>query len=236
MYHLAQEWHESSTTDAVDVRSMNRSRLSISNAVEPDTGFLAVPEHRSLDAPSSRILKTGMLYKKGGFTGAMYNPRLFELRADGQLNYYLIDREGQKVKRGGIVLSASTKIEKRSGGKKRAAKFIIHHPLEDKEWYLWCNYPAVPASNENAFISLSDALKPHPKPKNEKHAVNLWPFQNWMSGNAWKGEMEWSESSDSENEEKTRPKTGREAAEEWCGLLSRMVSDCKHRRMCKTYR
>lgn len=123
----------------------------------------------SADASSgpSTILKTGMLYKKGGVTGAMYNPRLFELRSDGQLNYYIIDITGKRVQKGGIKLTATTKIEKRGGGRKREAKFIIHHPLEDKEWYLWCHKPKLPqpiidfkpGSDKNPFVNFANSLK-----------------------------------------------------------------------------
>ena len=73
------------------------------------------------------------------------------------------------------MLSASTKIEKRSGGTKRAAKFIIHHPLEDKEWYLWCHKPKLPqpiidfkpGSDKNPFFNFANALK-EDKPTKDK--------------------------------------------------------------------
>ena len=108
------------------------------------------PQSQTATASSgqSRVLKTGMLYKKGGVTGAMYNPRLFELRSDGQLNYFITDITGKRIQKGGITITATTKIEKRGGGKKREAKFIIHHPLEDKEWYLWCHRPKLPQVRE----------------------------------------------------------------------------------------
>ena len=221
-----------SIMDDVEAQAMDRCKLS--NPVHPDTQFLAVSDPPKSSSPSLRILKSGILYKKGGFTGAMYNPRLFELQANGQLNYYIIDRDGQKMKRGGIVLSSSTKIEKRSGGRKRAAKFIIHHPLEDKEWYLWCNYPAVPASNENTFISLSDALKMNPKQMNGRNATQntMWPFHKLMDRSSSQKKGVLSNTSESS----LRPRNGKEAADEWCNLLSGMVSECKKKRMCKTFR
>merc|ERR1719499_983071 len=72
-----------------------------------------------------RVLKTGTLYKKGGVTGSMYNPRLFELLSDGRLIYYITDITGKRIKKGSIMLTATTKIEKRSGGKKTRGK--VHH-------------------------------------------------------------------------------------------------------------
>jgi len=134
-------------------------------------------------APSqSRVLKTGTMYKKGGVTGAMYNPRLFELRSNGELNYYITDIMGKRIKKGGIAITATTKIEKRSGSTKRDAKFIIHHPLEDKEWYLWCHRPKLPqpvidfkpGSDKNPFVNLANTLKidKAPKQKKKKEAVS----------------------------------------------------------------
>ena len=122
---------------------------------------------------SSIIIKSGILYKKGlGFTGNKYKPRLFELKNNGQFIYYELKSNGQRVKKGEITLSSSTKIEKRSGGTRREAKFIIH--TSNRKWYLWCNS----ASKQNK--------KPHKKKKPSiTPCNNIYKFnQNTPSPNS----------------------------------------------------
>ncbi len=78
--------------------------------------------------PSSAIvIKSGTLSKKGlGFTGNRYRSYFFELHENGELCYFETKRNGQRVKKGEIMITSSTRIEKRSGGTRRDAKLIIH--------------------------------------------------------------------------------------------------------------
>jgi len=134
---------------------------------------------------STKILKTGMLYKKGGITGSLYNPRYFELLDNGELAYYIVGENGAREKKGGIMLSSTTKIEKRSGGTRRDAKFIIHHPEEGKKWFLWCYSPQneslslLPAIDSNSSVhsilhSDSEADRLLQNAANGKKAANEW--------------------------------------------------------------
>eukprot|EP01084_Bolivina_argentea_P013180 24707_1 len=88
---------------------------------------------------SSNIIKSAIMSKKGaGFIGNTYKPRLFELHTNGQLTYYEMKSNGQKIKKGDIMITSQTRIEKRYGGKRREAKFIIH--CNNRSYYLWCNH------------------------------------------------------------------------------------------------
>jgi len=161
--------------------------LESQKSAEEETKVNVVQDTASSSGPV-RVLKTGTLYKKGGVTGSMYNPRLFELLSDGQLVYYITDITGKRVKKGSIMLTATTKIEKRSGGKKREAKFIIHHPLKDKEWYLWCHKPKVPkpifevkpgSEKNNPFINFANSMK---NDKAKERALRKKREENGMGG------------------------------------------------------
>eukprot|EP01084_Bolivina_argentea_P042078 77639_1 len=81
-------------------------------------------------------LKSGILFKKCSFN--RYKPRLFELKNNRQLICFEVKSNGEKIKKDEIILNPWIKIEKRSGGIKRDAKFIIHID-ENKKWYLWDN-------------------------------------------------------------------------------------------------
>ena len=180
-----------------------------------------------------RVLKSGMVLKKGGVTGAIYNPRLLELQDNGQLVYYMLHPNGRKQRKGGITLTATTRVEKRSGGSKRDQKFILHHPLAGKEWYLWCHQlrEAAPAP-PSAFESLAQAFKVEDGSTEEKlqsasaSAKPLWPFQylsNLHPPNVANSKAPNRPSSDSV----AQHKNGKQEAEEWCALINEMILKCK---------
>lgn len=179
----------------------------------------------------SQTVKTGILYKKGGITGALYNPRYFELRDNGQLNYYEVDGNGKRVKKGGIILSASTKIEKREGGTRRNSKFIIHHPLEGKEWYLWCH-----------SVSGSNAIESQNEQNDAKNGENATSSIDCFSSdseleNISDSELQSILEGDNEigsNQKKDKftdsnlPTNEKENAErdEWCRVLNEVIMNC----------
>jgi len=196
-----------------------------------------------------RILKSGMVLKKGGVTGAIYNPRLLELHDNGQLVYYMLHPNGRKQRKGGITLTATTRVEKRSGGSKRDQKFIVHHPLEGKEWYLWCHTQReAPPAPPSAFESLAQAFKVEEKEKDDKHktknereekqsskeaksaksakAAPLWPFDYLSNLNPPNAAAKKNRPS-ADSAAVAQHKNGKEEANEWCALINEAIGKCK---------
>eukprot|EP01083_Nonionella_stella_P029107 80208_1 len=121
--------------------------------------------HTAHPSPSN-IIKSAIMSKKGvGFTGNAYKRRLFELHTNGQLTYYEIKSNGQKIKKGDIMITSQTRIEKRYGGKRREAKFIIH--CNNRSYYIWCNHISKILQPKSTIKSMSA-----PKPCNAINKFN----------------------------------------------------------------
>ena len=172
-----------------------------------------LPDRKSIPINDKRITKIGVLSKQcPWWVGTTYKPFLFVLRANGELTYYQIQPNGNKIKMGEIQITASTYIERRSGGDKRDAKFVIH--TDANKYHLWCNgslndqlsksykYTLGPTCGQTEAREWCDALnniieqkrKAQYQPtlvpnikgtRKSNHTSYSYPISNDMRSNAW---------------------------------------------------
>merc|ERR1719319_1628987 len=178
--------------------------------------------------------------------GTMYNRRQLELLDNGELSYYTVSPNGHRTKKGSIVLTSSTRVTKRSGGSKRNCKFVIHHPLTNKEWYLYCYHAPKLSFNINGTKATTPdpsqiKVKVKPTQINAEHKQTkemrtsadsgLWPFGCFANLNPPLSTKKGSNKSPPSKfrfRETKEERRGREEAEEWCSIITEMVSKCKN--------